>query len=319
MIEPTIVTVTLNPSIDLPIALNELHIGETNRCIESALDAGGKGINASRVIRRLGGNTVAYGFAGGITGALLRKRLDEENVPHAFDEIEGLTRLDVMLFERSLNRRTRLLGEGPPIEARHLDGLRSRLASIPAGSYVVLGGSIPPGIAPTIYRDLVVWLNERSVHCIVDISGEALRDVLEAHPALIKPNEEEAGEAVGRALSGETEILAAARELRARGAQSVVISLGAQGAIGVTDNGAWKVDVPEVEVHSTVGSGDSMVGGLALSLNRGSSFVDAVALGAAAGTAAAMAADRHLCHPPDVQDVLRRIRIRSFSSVLTSM
>ncbi|MHB8432530.1 MAG: 1-phosphofructokinase [Candidatus Tyrphobacter sp.] len=305
-----IATVTLNPSLDVPVDLPGLRLGETNRCRSSTIDPGGKGINASRVIHRLGGETVAYGFVGGLTGALLRARLDEERVTHDFDDVEGLTRFDVMIYERAVGRRTRLLAEGPIVAPQHVAALQARLCAIGAGRIVTLGGSAPPGIAPTIYRDLVTWLNARGVRCIVDVSGEALASVLQAHPALIKPNEEEAAEVAGRALHGDDEMLEAAIELRARGAACVVISQGERGALGVDAEGAWKIEVPSVTVSSTIGSGDSMVGAMALALERGATFPDALRLGAAAGTATASTPERNLCSSVDVERLVRQVIVR---------
>ncbi len=316
MNERTIATVTLNPSIDVPLAMDDLRLGETNRCSSTVLDPGGKGINASRVIRRLGGETVAYGFVGGMTGKLLRKHLDEERIAHAFDEIDGFTRIDVMLFERSTGRRTRLLPQGPYIGPLHLERLRAALRAIEPGSVIVMGGSVPPGLDVTIYRDLVAALNARDVRCIVDTSGEALSSVLEARPALIKPNEVEAAYVAGRRLREEAEFLEVARELRARGARAVVISLGALGAVGVDDRDrAWRVTVPQIKVESTIGSGDSMVGGLALALNRDASFDEALRLGAAAGTATAMTPQRELCRLSDVERLLSQITVREVAPI----
>lgn len=302
-----IATVTLNPAIDELVSIDLLRPGDVNRCAFGALDPGGKGINASRVIARLGGATTAYGFTGGVTGAMLERALDDEGVGHDFDRIDGMTRLNVMLFERRTKRRTRLLLDGPTIGQRELASLRARLAAIPARNIVVLGGSVPPGVPSTIYRELVNWLNGRSIRCVVDTSGEALVQVLESRPALIKPNVEEASAALGRPLMGDDEILRAAFELRARGAQSVVISQGPDGAIGVSSDGAWKAMAPLVDVKSTIGSGDSMVGAMALALTRGSTFSEMLRFGIAAGTATAMAPDRNLCRVGDVEQLLPRV------------
>jgi 1-phosphofructokinase family hexose kinase len=316
--ERTIATVTLNPSVDVPLAVDEVHLGETNRCTSAVLDPGGKGINASRVIRRLGGETIAFGFAGGLTGELLRKRLDEDHVAHAFDEIDGFTRIDVMVYERRFERRTRLLPQGPHVGPRHMDALRSRLSSILSGAILTMGGSVPPGLEASIYRDLVGWLDERGVRCIVDASGEALASVLVARPALIKPNEEEAAQVLGRTLNGEREFLEAAVELRERGARAVALSLGANGAVAVNESGAWRVTVPHIEPYSTIGSGDSMVGGIALAFNRGWSFQEALRFGAAAGTATAMTPQRELCRLPDVERLLSQIVVDEIASVARS-
>lgn len=304
-----IVTVTLNPSVDVPLALDEVALGQTNRCVSSGVEPGGKALNASRVIHRLGGETIAYGFAGGLTGALLRRRLDDEGVRHEFDEVGGMTRMDVMVYERLRDRRTRLLAAGPGLTSHDLNRLRERLAKIPPGALVVIGGSVPPGVDVDVYAALTGMLQRRGSHCIVDASGAALAAVLAAHPMLVKPNEEEAAEILERSVTNDEEALAAARELQARGARSVVISQGERGAVGVDDSGAWKVSVPAVDVLSTIGSGDSMVGGMALALENGATFEEALGLGAAAGTATAMAPGRNLCSAGDVASIAQRVAV----------
>ncbi len=311
MSDQAIITVTLNPSIDAPIALEELRLGGTNRCLSSKLEPGGKGINASRVITRLRGETLACGLAGGSTGALLRQCLNDELVPHAFEQTETQTRLDVMIYERGVERRTRLLEAGAPVTQHELETLRYRVRKIAPGRVVVLGGSLPPGASPATYHDFVTALNICDARCIVDASGEALAQVLAAHPTLIKPNEEEAGQVIGRAISSDEEVIEAAYELQRLGARSVVISRAEKGAIGVDElGGLWKVEVPQVAVRSTIGAGDSMVGGIALGLSRGETFAQALALGAAAGTASIAAADRELCRLQDVEEILARVNVK---------
>ena len=223
-----IVTVTLNPAVDEAIAISELELGGVNRCTLGALDAGGKGINAGRVIHRLGRETIAIGFVGGVTGALIRSCLDGEGVPHAFDDVAETTRLNMMLYERASRRRTRLYLPGARVEPARLRDIYARLGGVGAGAVVVLGGSLPPGLADSTYHDLVRFLRERGAVPILDTSGAALLAALPARPALIKPNLEEAGEVLGRTIAGDDGALAAARELRAMGAAGVVISQGAQ-------------------------------------------------------------------------------------------
>lgn len=229
-----ITTVTLNPALDEAISLDRFALGGVNRSSLDALDPGGKGVNASRVIARLGRETLALGFVGGVTGNLLREKLDAEALLHAFDEVEELTRLNVMIYERAGGRRTRLYLPGPHVPAAKLDLLKARLEQVPSGAYVVFSGSVPPGLLATIYRDLMLSLNARGVHSIIDTSGEALASVLEAHPALIKPNVEEAAELLGREIEDDDAVIEAAHELCRRGARRVVISQGR------AERSAWK-------------------------------------------------------------------------------
>ncbi|HLI97375.1 MAG TPA: 1-phosphofructokinase [Candidatus Baltobacteraceae bacterium] len=306
---PCITTVTLNPALDEAVALETLTLGGKNRCSLDSLDPGGKGVNASRVIRRLGRATLALGFAGGLTGELLRNNLDSEGVPNAFVRVGESTRVNIMIYERGSGRRSRLYLPGPHVTEEALREIESRLSEVPQQSVVVLGGSVPPGVAPTVYRDLVHALNEGHVKCIVDTSGEALAAVLPAHPDLVKPNIEEASALLQRALLDDEDVLAAARELRELGAEQVVISQGAQGAVGVNAAGAWKAVPPRIVAYSTVGSGDSMVAGLAIAMDEGGSLVDGMRLGSAAGAATAMISGTQLCRAQDVHALLDRIDV----------
>ncbi len=303
-----IVTVTLNPAVDEGVALESFVLGDVNRCFLSNLDAGGKGLNASRVIRRLGRNTLALGFLAGVTGAMIRARLDEEGVPHAFDDVQGLTRLNVMIYESAARRRSRIYLPGPRVDPGRLVELKARLESAARG-VVVLGGSLAPGLPESTYGELVAWLKAKKVRCVVDTSGAALAGALAAGPALIKPDVEEAGEIIGRAIVGDDDALCAARELQRLGAESVVISQGAAGAIGVGPQGAWKAHAPSVLPQSTVGSGDSMVAGLAIALAEGGDLGEGLRLGTAAGAGTAMTPAAHLCRREDFDALLPRVRV----------
>ncbi|MGZ3498011.1 MAG: 1-phosphofructokinase [Vulcanimicrobiaceae bacterium] len=308
-----VTTVTLNPAVDEAVSLAVFVPGATNRCDLDALDAGGKGVNASRVIRRLGRQTIAYGFVGGVTGQMLRERLDSEDVLHAFDDVDEMTRLNVMIYERESGRRSRVYLPGARVEADKIAGLQTRLEQIPRGSLVVLAGSVPPGLPVTVYRDLVRWFDERGVRSIVDTSGDALAAVLEARPFLIKPNVEEAQELLGCTLGADDDVARAARDLRARGVENVVISQGAQGAIGAGPDGTWKAITPSVVARSTVGSGDSMVAGLAIAFNEDSGLREGLRLGTAAGAATATVPGTHLCNAQDVQRLLQDVVLQAVS------
>jgi 1-phosphofructokinase family hexose kinase len=305
-----IVTVTLNPAVDEAVSVDEFVHGAVNRCRLDALDAGGKGINASRVMHRLGRETIALGFVGGVTGAMVRQRLDEDGVAHAFDNVDELTRLNVMLYERRTGLRTRLYLPGANVAPERLAHLRKRLALTPPGAVVVLGGSIPPGLPSSTYRDFVAWLKSRGVLTIVDTSGAALVDVLAARPTLIKPNEEEAAEIVGFPVVSDADALQAARELQRRGAENVVVSQGAAGAVGLNGTDSFKAIPPTVTAKSTVGSGDSMVAGLAIAFAEQSGLEEGLRLGTAAGAGTAMLEGTHLCRLEDFKRLRAFVEIR---------
>ena len=285
---PIVRTVTLNPAVDEAIAVERLALGSINRCELDAVDPGGKGINAGRVIHRLGRPTLLLGFVAGVTGAYLRAALDREGVPHAFESIAGLTRINVMLLERANGRRTRMYLPGASVTATQLQRLRDALDDAPSGSLVVLGGSLPPGVPGNFYAATITRLRERGVRCILDTSGTALEQALPARPLLIKPSLDEAEQVLGRSLPDTDAVIEAARELQRRGAENVVISRGESSTIALADDGLWEARPPEIAACSTVGSGDSMVAGLAIAMNEGMSFPEALRLGTAAGAATAM-------------------------------
>lgn len=312
---PNLITsVTLNPAIDEAVSLAEFHIGAQNRGFVERLDPGGKGVNASRMIRRLGRSTIALGFIGGVTGQLLRSRLDDEHVIHAFDDVAEETRINVMIHESANDRRTRLYLQGANVPAVKLESLRTRLAQVHPGSLVVFGGSVPPGIPTTIYRDLVAELRARAIVTIVDTHGEALRAALEAKPFLIKPDVSEAEELLGRTLADDDAVFAAACELRRLGADNVVISQGRKGAIAVGRDGAWKAFAPPVDVKTTIGAGDSMVAGLAIGLNEARGLREALCLGTAAGAATVMMPGTQLGRASDVWELQQEVRIETLAA-----
>ena len=318
MERPLIATVTLNPACDQAVTVERFELGVVNRCQVESFDPGGKGLNASRVIHRLGRPTLALGYVGGVTGAFIRDRLDAEGVPHELWEVAEPTRLNVMVRETESGRRTRIYGPGAHVPEVMLDLLRARLERLPPGSMVVLAGSLPPGLPETTYRDLIGWLRNLRLPTVLDASGAALAAALGARPALVKPNVEEAAALLGYKLDHDDVALAGAEELRRRGAEQVVISLGERGAVAVGDGGQWKVVPPWVNALSTVGSGDSMVAGLAIGLFEDSGLVEALRLGAAAGAATATTRGTQLCALEDVRRLLPRVVVTPFHNPLPS-
>lgn len=310
MAAPLIATLTFNPSLDEDLAsAGDLVLGATNRCTLDAFDPGGKGINAARVIHRLGRLTLALGFAGGATGQILRARLDAEDIAHELAEVDEPTRCNVIVFEHASGRHTRFYLPGARVEPAQALAVRTRLQALAPGT-VVLGGSVPPGLPETIYADFVRVLRADGVRTIVDTSGAPLAAALAARPTLIKPDVEEAEELLGRRLPDDGAVLRAANEIRQSGPEFVVISQGAAGAIGVGPDGAWKALAPAVVAHASVGSGDSMVGGFAIALNEQLGFEEGLRLGTATGTATATVRGTQLCSAADVARLLANVELR---------
>ncbi|MQY13064.1 Tagatose-6-phosphate kinase [Streptomyces sp. RB5] len=284
-----LLTVTLNAALDLTYRVPRLRAHETNRVTEVAERPGGKGLNVARVLAALGHETVVTGLVGGATGAVLRTLLAastgvrDELVPTA-----GTTRRTVAVVDASTGDTTQLNEPGPQITPGEWGAFLARYATLLSGAAAVaLCGSLPPGLPVGAYADLIRRARAAGIPVLLDTSGEPLRRGIAARPDLVKPNAAELAQ-----LTGSTEPVRAARDARRRGAGAVVASLGAEGMLAVTPDGAWRAAVPETIAGNPTGAGDSAVAGLLSALAEGlpwpSRLARAVALSAA--TVAAPAA-----------------------------
>ncbi|MFJ6786684.1 1-phosphofructokinase [Streptomyces angustmyceticus] len=276
-----ILTVTLNAALDITYRVPRLHPHATNRVTEVSERPGGKGLNVARVLAALGHRTVATGFAGGGTGAALRALLAETEVTDALVPVGGATRRTVAVADASSGDTTQLNEPGPTVSPAEwdtfLDTYRELLGEARA---VALCGSLPPGVPVDVYARLTRAARGAGVPVLLDTSGEPLRRGLAARPDLAKPNADELA-----ALTGSTEPLRAARDARRRGAHAVAASLGPDGMLAVTADGAWQAAPPRRIAGNPTGAGDSAVAGLLSGLVEGLSWPDrltrAVALSAA--------------------------------------
>ena len=310
-----IVTVTLNPSLDEWMQLPTLRVGALNRAKGFARYPGGKGINVSRVIRELGGRTLALAFAGGEDGLILRELMNRLRIPHAFISVRGATRNNYKIRTLKPVAFTEINTAGPAVSAENLQALERRLLRLtPVPRCVALSGSLPPGVAPSIYRRWVERLRRRGIPAALDASGAALREGLRGRPWLIKPNREEAEELLGSRLTRTDQAVRAVAQLRRLGPSVAVLSLGKDGALmacaPAEGGGIWLATPPPVRVHSAVGAGDSLVGGLLAGWTGGLSLPEAFRLGVACGAASAMTPGTQLCRRADVRRLTRRVSVR---------
>lgn len=305
-----ILTFTPNPAVDQTIFVEKLHLGEVNRFQTAQLDPAGKGINASRMAHRLGWPTVAFGFLAGEIGRIAQHALDAEHLQHHFIQVPGQTRLNVTIVDGASKMSTSLYGPGPPVPEEALRTMEDLIRFwLPATRVLVLAGSLPPGSSHDTQATYVRLAQSFGVKTILDADGEALRQGVAANPSLIKPNTEEAERLLGRSLPNIDAIVDAARDLSARGIETVTISMGAQGLVCAQGDHVWRVRPPTVEPRSTVGSGDSLVAGLAIALARGDHIVDGLRLGTAAGAATAMTTGTSLGTAAEVQALLPKVDV----------
>ncbi len=278
-----ILTVTPNPSLDRTYEVPGLRRGAVLRADGDRVEPGGKGVNVSRAVADAGGRTAAVIPLGGPEGALLARLLDERGIEVAAVPLTGSTRVNVTLVEPD-GTLTKVNAAGPELSAAEAAALLAAVRSRSAGAeWVACCGSLPRGPGPGWYAELVAAVHRAGAPVALDTSGEALAAALAGRPEVVKPNAEELAEAVGRPLATVGDAVKAAEELRARGAGTVLASLGADGQLLVSEGGVHWGNAPVATIRSDVGAGDaSLAGFLAAGGHGPAALAAALAHGAAA-------------------------------------
>jgi 6-phosphofructokinase 2 len=304
-----ILTLTLNPTIDMSSSVENVFPEHKLRCGPVRSEPGGGGINVARAIQHLGGQCRALHFCGGPTGDALRALLDLERIEHTPIAIKGWTRQSVTIVETATGQQYRFVMPGPTFSEAEWRGALAHVADLKAmPDLMVASGSLPPGVPDDFYGQLARIVRAHGSRFILDTSGRALAAALEAGVFLVKPSLRELRSVAGGDLADEVQQEAAAKKIVASGgAEVVVVSLGAAGALFVTEAGCERMRSPTVPVRSKVGAGDSMVAGLTLGLARDYSLRDAVRFGIAAGAAAVMTPGTELCRGEDAERLFKEI------------
>ncbi len=306
-----VVTLTLNPAIDLSAATPRLEPLQKLRCTNMRRDPGGGGINVARVIARLGGAVTAIFPSGGISGKLLEQLLRAEGLSQIAIRTELETREDITIFEEQSGQQYRFVMPGSALSAAEqgtvLDALGGAKAQI-----VVLSGSLPQETPAAIYGEIAKASRARGQHLIVDSSGAALKAALAAGVFLIKPNARELSALSPGALTSEASLIEAARAIVAGGgAEFVALTLADRGARLIGHNEVLRATAPKVTALSTVGAGDSFTGGFAWALAHKQELAQCLRYGVAAGTAALLGHGTELAKADDVHRLARVIEVRS--------
>lgn len=281
-----IYTVTLNPAVDYTLRVNGFTAGELNRPNDTTLSFGGKGVNVSRVLTALGVQNRALGFVAGDVGEMLESGLRRLGVDTDFVRLaEGNTRINVKI---TAENETELNAVGPMVDEAAFERLAVQVAALADSDTLCLCGSVPPGCDATAYARLLARVADKNVYTVVDATGELLLGTLAYRPHLIKPNRDELSALAGCDLPDEASVLAAARTLQEKGARNVLVSLGGDGAILLTEDGTvYRRAAYRGEVCGTVGAGDSTVAGYLAALDRGADAESALRFAVAAGSATA--------------------------------
>ncbi|WP_456277750.1 1-phosphofructokinase [Bacillus sp. AK128] len=295
---------TLNPSIDYVVELESVSLGKLNRTDQTSYYPGGKGINVSRVLKRLGVENKALGFIGGFTGRFITDFLDQEGISHQFIELEEPTRINIKL---KTNQETEINGSGPFISESQKEQLYNLIGGLTQGDYFVLAGSFPPSISLDYYKSLAALCEEKGISFVIDVSGPPLKETLSYKPFLIKPNQHELAELVGHDISSKEEAISYGRKLLTEGPQNIIISMGGEGAVLVNADMTLVATVPKGTVKNSVGAGDSTVAGFMASYSQNGDIAEAFRNGVASGTATAFSSD--LCTEEAVKHIVTQIQL----------
>jgi 1-phosphofructokinase len=303
-----IYTCTITPSLDYTTYLPELRLGELNRTSDVFYYPGGKGINVSRVLGRLGTKSIALGYIGGFTGQYITDFLKEEGILTDFIRTEDITRINVKV---KAAEESELNGPGPSINELQQQELLEKVQAMTSGDWFVLAGSLTDTIPSSFFEEIAAICEKNNIKFVLDTSGSALIDLIHTKPFLVKPNIEELGELFNTVISTKEEAFHYARKLVGKGIQHVVVSMGGEGALLVTKDLALLAEAPKGLVVNTVGAGDSLVAGFLASFTKNENATEAFRYGVASGSATAFSSD--LCEKNDVDQLLKQITIRSLA------
>lgn len=283
-----IYTVTLNPSIDFIVRLDHLELDSVNRMTSDDKFAGGKGINVSRILQRLDVDNTATGFIGGFTGRFVENGLIAEGIKTNFVQVSEDTRINVKI---KAGEETEINGAGPKISDEKLEELKAILAGLSSEDTVVFAGSAPSSLGNQVYNTLIPIAKKAGAEVVCDFEGQTLLDSLNYQPLLVKPNNHELADIFDVELNGLEDIEKYAREILAKGAKNVIISMAGDGALLVTPEAAYFAKPIKGTVKNSVGAGDSMVAGFTGEYVKSGDPIEALKWGVACGTATTFSND----------------------------
>ena len=299
-----IYTVTLNPSIDYIVRLETVNIGHVNRMDSDDKYAGGKGINVSRILKRLGIDSTATGFIGGFTGQFITEALQQEGISTAFVPVSQDTRINVKI---KADQETEINGPGPRITEAELAELKHQLMGLSSDDVVVFAGSAPSHLGNQVYKELLPLARQAGAAVVCDFEGQTLLDSLAYQPLLVKPNNHELASIFNVNLETLDDIESYARQILEKGAQNALISMAGEGALLVTKKATYFAKPIKGHVKNSVGAGDSMVAGFTGEFVKSGNALEALKWGVACGTATAFSDD--LANIDFIKDIYEKVEV----------
>ena len=306
-----IYTVTLDPMLDRTVRVEELVYDDVNYIAGDHKRPAGKGIDVSRVIKELGGESISLGFAGGYAGLELTDLLAAEGIEADFARIKNETRSSLTIFQRKKKLQTLLYTPQPVPDQSEIDAFGAKIDAIPDGSSVVISGNIPPGMKDSFFADLIMNLKKRSIKVYFDSDREALKLGVAAGPYMIKPNIFELNRLAGSQAAEPEEIKEIVKPFQDN-VEYIVVSLGARGAAGFSKEGNYYAKPPRVNVRNSSGAGDSLLGGFISRMTRSGSFEESLKIGVACGTAATLGISGTVCSKNDINNIKEEVIIEKF-------
>ena len=305
-----ILTLTINPAIDRTVSVDRLVFEDRAYILDRTESAGGRGINASLVVHRLGGKTLALLAAGGAAGERIEKMLAGVGFPFEVVRVKSESRTNFTISDKQ-GLTIKLNEVGNPIAVAELREIRACVeARISKAAWLMICGSIPPGVSPHFYCEIIELAKKRGVKTLVDTEGDALLHSLEARPTVITPNQHEGERLLGRALITRSQILEAVDRIQKMGPESVILSLGSRGAVGSSSEGVFEAVPPHIDALSPIGAGDAMAAAFTWSMWKKKSFAESLKWGVATGTAKAKLPGMMFPTGEQVKAVYKQVEVR---------
>lgn len=306
-----IYTVTLNPSIDYIVRIDDIELGNVNRMSQDYKYVGGKGINVSRILRNLGFDNIALGFVGGFTGKFIEDKLREDLIKTNFVIVDDDTRINVKIKS---NYETEINARGPYVTEKNVEELINILKTLRKDDVVVFAGSAPNNLGNAIYERLIPIAKNSGAEVVCDFEGETLIKCLDYEPLLVKPNKHEL-EAIFNTKINNNDVLKYAREILNKGAKNVIVSMAKDGAMYVNRKKAYISKLISGKVKNSVGAGDSMVAGFTGQITKCGDFIEAFKWGIACGTATAFSDD--LASKDKIKEIYNIVEVYEYENSRT--
>lgn len=301
-----IYTVTLNPSLDYIIQVNDFKEKTINRTNQEAIYIGGKGINVSKVLKHNAIDSICLGFIGGFTGLHIEDELKKEDIVSKFVLVDGNTRINVKMES---NGETEINGCGPIITKEKKQEFLDGIKNVDDDSTLILSGSVPNSLDNNIYSEIAECVKDKNVKLVVDAEGDLLMNTLKYHPYLIKPNDKELSSILHKEINTFEDALIGSEYLQSLGARNIIISMGNKGAVYRSEEGICYIcEAPKGEVKNTIGSGDSMIAGFIATKELGRSDEEAFKYAVACGSASAFSDT--LCYKQEAEEVLKQVEVQ---------